>query len=102
MIAVFRTDVFDAWLEGLKDDRAKGRITMRLVRMETGALGDVKSVGEGVYEARIDYGPGYRLHFTQRGPVVILLLCGGDKTRQQRDITEAKRLAKEWKERAWD
>lgn len=102
MIDVFTTDVFDAWLEGLKDDRARGRITMRLVRMESGVLGDVKSVGEGVCEARIDYGPSYRLYFTQRGPVIILLLCGGDKSRQERDIRQAKRLAKEWKERAWD
>jgi putative addiction module killer protein len=102
MAIVFRTDVFDAWLGGLRDDRARARIAMRLVRMEGDAFGDVKPVGDGVSEARIDYGPGYRLYFIQRGAMLILLLCGGDKAHQQRDIKEAKRLAKEWKEQAWD
>ncbi|MDX3929023.1 MAG: type II toxin-antitoxin system RelE/ParE family toxin [Shinella sp.] len=98
MFTIRMTDKFDAWLKGLRDRRAANRILDRIVRAEGGNLGDVKVVGDGVSEMRIAYGPGYRLYFIQHGSVVIVLLCGGDKRTQKRDIAEAKRLAKEWKE----
>ncbi len=95
MIEVRQTVVFQEWLERLKDQRAVDRIVQRIARLETGLLGDVKPVGEGVSELRISYGPGYRLYFVQRGPVLIVLLCGGDKRSQQRDIAKARALANE-------
>lgn len=98
MFTVRRTDAFIAWLNGLKDRRAAARIAARILRLEDGNIGDVKSVGEGVSEMRIDYGPGYRVYFVQTGRTVILLLCGGDKSRQARDIAKAKKLARESKE----
>ena len=82
----------------LKDRRAVIHITSRLDRAEDGNFGDAKPVGAGVSEMRINYGPGYRLYFIRRGPVMIVLLCGGDKHTQSKDIAEAKQLAKEWKE----
>ena len=94
MIEVHQTPEFEQWLEGLSDDRAASRVAQRIIRLRNGLLGDVKPVGEGVSELRIDYGPGYRLYFIQRGSVVIILLCGGDKKSQQRDIVKAKELAK--------
>lgn len=81
----------------MRDRRAIGRITSRLLRAEGGNLGDAKSVGDGVSEMRIDYGPGYRLYYVRQGVLIVVLLCGGDKTTQARDIAEAKRLAREWK-----
>lgn len=98
LITIHHGEIFDDWLEALRDRRAVARITSRLSRAEDGNLGDVKAVGEGVSEMRIDYGPGYRLYFMQKGQVMIILLCGGDKSTQARDVAEAKRLAKEWKE----
>jgi putative addiction module killer protein len=98
MLIINRTDVFIEWLDGLKDDRAVSRITMRIARFEEGNPGYVRDVGEGLKEMKIDYGPGYRLYYVRRGEVVYLLLCGGDKRTQERDIAEAKRLAKEWKD----
>lgn len=98
MFTVLRTDVFISWLSGLKDRRAAARIAMRIERMKGGNLGDVEPVGEGVSEMRIDYGPGYRVYFIRTERTVILLLCGGDKGSQARDIARAKRLAKEYKE----
>lgn len=98
MFTIRMTPKFEAWLKGLKDRRATIRILDRIVRVESGHLGDVKPVGEGVSEMRITYGPGYRLYFVRSGNVVIVLLCGGDKSTQQKDIAEAKRLAKNWKE----
>ena len=97
LITVCHSETFDDWLQTLRDRRAVARIASRLSRAEDGNLGDVKAVGDGVSEMRIDYGPGYRLYFMQKGQVVIVLLCGGDKSTQARDIAEAKRLAKEWK-----
>jgi putative addiction module killer protein len=79
----------------LKDREARSRITDRIERAERGNLGDVKPVGDGVHEMRIPYGPGYRLYFVRRGAVMILLLCGGDKGSQRRDIETAKAMAKE-------
>lgn len=87
--------VFEGWLDGLKDLRAIARIEVRLRRLSLGHLGDVKSLGDGVSELRIDYGPGYRLYFTRRGERIVILLCGGDKKRQGDDIARAKQMAKE-------
>ncbi len=98
MIEMLKSETFDNWLETLRDIRAKARIEARIRRLSLGNPGDVKPVGEGVSEMRIDYGPGYRVYFTQRGPVVIVLLCGGDKASQERDIVRAKAIASEWKE----
>lgn len=93
MIEVRRTAEFTDWMSDLRDERAKGRITARIERVAFGLLGDVKPVGEGVSELRIDYGPGYRAYFVRRGAAVIVLLCGGDKSSQQSDIKRAKELA---------
>jgi putative addiction module killer protein len=94
-IEVRQTRVFATWLTGLRDKRAASQIAARIVRVQTGLLGDVKPVGDGVSELRVDYGPGYRVYFVQRGAVLIILLCGGDKRTQQRDITVARALAAE-------
>lgn len=93
MVEVRQTTVFQAWIEGLRDRRAVERITMRIVRVEAGLLGDVRPVGDGVSEMRIDYGPGYRLYFSLRGKLLVILLCGGDKSTQDNDIKAAKALA---------
>lgn len=95
MIAVSQTEVFADWLADLRDRRARQRIIDRILRIQGGALGDVASVGDGVTEARIHYGPGYRLYFIRRGETLIVLLCGGDKSTQARDIARAKALARE-------
>lgn len=94
MNTVRQTSVFAEWLAGLRDDRARARIADRIVRIEGGLWGDVKFF-DGWGEVRIDYGPGYRLYFTQRGRTVVFLLCGGDKRSQDRDIRRAKKMAKE-------
>jgi putative addiction module killer protein len=83
-------------LRGLRDVRAVARIQVRIDRLELGNAGDVKPVGSGVSEMRVDYGPGYRVYFCRRGEDYVLLLCGGDKRTQDKDIEEAKGLAKEW------
>jgi putative addiction module killer protein len=93
MTTIRTTPEYDAWFSGLRDRQAKQRINIRIRRVSLGNFGDVKPVGEGVSELRIDYGPGYRVYLIQRGDVI--LLCGGDKRTQDRDITNAKRLAKE-------
>ncbi len=97
MIELRETDAFTRWLAALKDGRARARIASRLQRLTFGNWGDVKPVGEGVSELRIDVGPGYRVYAAQRGDVAILLLAGGSKATQTRDIERAKALAKEWK-----
>jgi putative addiction module killer protein len=89
-----RTDVFDGWLRGLRDTRVTARIALRLDRLAHGNPGDVKPVGEGVSELRIDYGPGYRIYFVRRGEALVILLCGGDKGSQDRDIARAKAIAR--------
>ena len=88
-----KTEIFVDWLDNLRDSRAKARIIARLDRMEKGNFGDVRPVGGGVNELRINYGPGYRVYFVRRGPVVVILLCGGDKKTQYADIAKAKMLA---------
>jgi putative addiction module killer protein len=92
MFELRQTDAFSAWFELLADRKAVERIAQRLVRLQSGLMGDVKPVGEGVSELRIDHGPGYRVYFTQRGKVLILLLCGGDKRTQTKDIRRAHEL----------
>jgi len=93
MIEVRQTETFRAWLDGLRDDNARARIGIRIQRLERGNPGDVKPVGNGVSEMRIDYGPGYRMYFVQRGKTVVILLCGGDKRSQARDIARAIEMA---------
>ena len=95
VIEVRQTATFSIWWDSLRDSGAKARIATRIDRLTLGNFGDSKSVGGGVGELRVNYGPGYRLYFTRRGSVVIVLLCGGDKSSQSRDITKAKTLAKE-------
>jgi len=93
MTEVRQTAVFRDWMAELADKRATERIAQRIVRLEGGLFGDTRSVGGGVSELRIDYGPGYRLYFTRRGSAIVVLLCGGDKGTQTRDIRMAKALA---------
>ena len=95
MIEVRQTAVFRAWVTGLRDLKARARIAVRIDRLAKDNPGDVQSVGGGVSELRIDYGPGYRLYFTRQGALLVILLCGGDKSSQDRDIRQAKVLAKE-------
>ena len=95
MIEVRQTDVFRECLRNLRDDKAIARIILLMRRLEQGNPGDAKSVGAGVVEMRIDYGPGYRVYYVQRGPIIIVLLCGGDKRTQARDVRRAKALAEE-------
>lgn len=92
-----QTEAFQKWESKLKDRVAKAAIAARIFRLANGLPGDVTPVGHGVSELRIHYGPGYRVYFQQRGNELILLLCGGDKSSQKRDIELAKRLASEWK-----
>lgn len=94
VIEVRQTDVFETWLKGLADTRAAKRIAQRIVRIQAGLLGDVKFF-ESIGEIRIDYGPGYRIYFVKRGATLIILLCGGDKSSQKRDIKRAIEMAKE-------
>lgn len=97
MVEIIKSTTFDRWLRKLKDRRAKARIQMRIDRLALGNPGDVEPIGEGLSELRIDYGPGYRVYFLQRGDVLIVLLCGGDKRTQKQDIQKAKAIAAEWK-----
>ena len=94
MIEIRKTEVFAKWLDGLHDIRARARILVRIERLSSGNPGDVKAVGEGVSELRINYGPGYRVYYKKRGQKVIVLLAGGDKGTQAKDIETALRLAK--------
>lgn len=94
MIEIRKTDVFAEWLDGLRDIRARARIQARIGRLAAGNPGDVEPVGEGVSELRINYGPGYRVYFRQRGQELIVLLAGGDKSSQAKDIKAALRLAR--------
>jgi putative addiction module killer protein len=95
MIEIRQTEHYIKWFEKLKDRRARARIAIRIRRVSLGNLGDVKPVGDGISELRIDYGPGYRVYFTQRNNQLIILLAGGDKTTQTSDIQKAKKLALE-------
>jgi len=94
MKTIVQTEVFRRWQNSIKDRRVNTLIATRLFRLSQGLSGDVKPVGEGISELRIQYGPGYRLYYQQRGDVLIILLCGGDKSSQQKDIEMAKILAR--------
>jgi putative addiction module killer protein len=93
-----RSDVFIRWLNKLRDDRAVSRINKRIWRLAKGNPGDVKPIGEGISEMRIDYGPGYRVYYQDTGMEIIILLCGGDKTTQNSDIANAKKIARFYEE----
>lgn len=93
VIEIRKTETFAKWLDGLHDLRARARILARIERLASGNPGDVKSVGEGVSELRIDYGPGYRVYYKKQGPKVVILLAGGDKSTQAKDIKVALRLS---------
>ena len=94
MYRIEQTAEFARWLKGVRDEMAQQRIAQRLFRLQGGNRGDWKSVGEGVSEMRIDHGPGYRLYYTIRGQVVVLLLCGSTKSDQDKAIKQARELAK--------
>ena len=96
MLEIEQTEDFRRWVSGLRDARAKAKILVRIQRLRFGNAGDVKPVRSGVSEMRIDEGPGYRVYFVQRGAVLVVLLCGGTKARQQDDISRAIALAEEW------
>ena len=98
MMEIRETQEFSNWLRALRDQRGKAKILIRIDRLARGNPGDVEPVGEGVSELRVDYGPGYRVYFAKRGATLLLLLCGGDKKTQARDIARAKRLAVDYRE----
>lgn len=95
VVEIRETETFSAWLRGLRDSQSRARIAARIRRLAFGNPGDVRPVGEGISELRIHHGAGYRVYYVQRGAALILLLCGGDKSTQDKDIETAKRLAKE-------
>lgn len=90
---------FDEWLRELRDANAAARVLARIGRIRRGNLGDCKPVGEGVSELRVDYGPGYRVYFGQAGQMVVILLCGGDKRTQDRDISQARKYWQDYQQR---
>lgn len=94
MIEIRKTDIFAKWLDGLDDIRARARILVRIERLASGNPGDIRAVGEGISELRIDYGPGYRVYLKRQGLKVVILLAGGDKHTQSSDIKTALRLAR--------
>jgi putative addiction module killer protein len=98
VIELIKSSTFDRWIGTLRDTRAINRVLVRLDRLAMGNAGDAKPVGDGIFEMRIDYGPGYRVYFMRRGLLVVILLCGGDKSTQSKDITQAKAIAAEWKD----
>ena len=98
MFEIIKSDTFERWLIGLKERQARLRVMSRVDRLSEGNPGDVKPVGGGISELRIDFGPGYRVYFMKRGLLVIVLLAGGDKRTQQVDIKRAIKIAKDWKE----
>lgn len=95
MLEIRQTEVYARWIEELGDDRARARIEARIYRLSLGNPGDARPVGQGVSELRVDYGPGYRIYFVAQGRTIVVLLCGGDKRTQKRDIATAKSLARQ-------
>jgi len=98
VIELKQTETFRKWRTGLKDERVRALIASRLDRLAFGLAGDAQPVGQGVSELRIHHGPGYRIYFRKKGNTIIVLLCGGNKSTQAKDIKTAKRLAEEWSE----
>ncbi|KPY27610.1 type II toxin-antitoxin system RelE/ParE family toxin [Pseudomonas syringae] len=98
MTTIKQTSTYMAWERRLKNQKAKAAIAARIFRVANGLMGDVSPIGQGVSELRIHVGPGYRVYFQQRGDELILLLCGGDKSSQSRDIETAKKLADQWRQ----
>lgn len=98
MFELVESETFKKWRNGLKDRRARVLIAARLDRLAMGHTGDAQPVGGGISELRVHYGPGYRIYFQRRKGVLIILLCGGDKSTQPKDIETAKRLSEEWSE----
>jgi putative addiction module killer protein len=96
MLVILKSKTFDTWFSKLRDRRARARIAVRIDRLALGNPGDVKPVGSGVREMRIDYGPGYRVYYAQRGRVIVLILCGGTKRTQAADIRRAIEIAESW------
>lgn len=97
-VRVRRTEEFVVWLSRLRDKQGRAKILARIDRLEDGNPGKTRSVGAGVVEMKVDFGPGYRIYYIQRGEVIILLLCGGNKSTQDKDIKRAKTLASQWTE----
>ena len=98
MVEVVKSTSFESWLTGLKDGQTRFRVIARIERLADGNAGDVKPVGAGVSELRLDFGPGYRVYFMQRGALLIVLLAGGNKRTQDADIKRAIKIARDWKE----
>lgn len=96
MIEIIKHARFDKWISTLRDDRAVARIAVRLDRLALGNPGDVEPVGDGISELKINYGPGYRVYYLSHGPLIVVLLCGGDKSTQAKDVVAAKDIAKEY------
>ena len=97
MVDVVRSGTFDRWIRKLKDRQAVARVLVRIDRLALGNPGDVKPVGSGISELRINYGPGYRVYYLQDGERLVVLLCGGDKSTQPDDIMKAREIADEWR-----
>src|SRR3990167_4129087 len=97
MLEVIKSATFDRWLSGLRDIRAAARVQARIDRLACGNPRDAKTGGEGISEMRVDYGPGYRVYFLRRGALLVVLLCGGDKSTQAADIAAAKAIAAQWR-----
>ena len=96
MVEIVKSGTFDGWLSGLRDVTGRARILVRIERLAAGNPGDHKSVGDGVMELRMTFGPGYRVYYLQQGSLLIVLLAGGDKSSQEDDIAKAKAIAAEW------
>lgn len=96
MLDIIKSGRYDRWETGLRDKRLRATIAARIVRLANGLAGDVTPVGDGISELRIHAGPGYRIYFKHSGTTIIILLCGGDKSSQGRDIQLAKQIAKQW------
>lgn len=97
MFTIIKSSTFSNWIKNLKDRQAIARINARISRIKSGNLGDTKSVGEGIFELRITYGPGYRVYYVKKGIFIIVLLCGGDKSSQKKDIIKARKIAEFWR-----
>ena len=99
MLKIVASKTFEKWLKGLRDQQAKARILDRIDRLPDGNFGDTKSIGDGINELRLHFGPGYRVYFMRSGDTIVILLNGGDKGSQKADIARAKSIAREWSER---